>query len=165
MLSIKHLTITFNEHNITCLLELQVQLKYTHQMSFIGYLNSNAWKSDWTNNDVCNFTWSRDQTHMNSQSWQAVHAWTIILHPVTSETDQMSVSFDQQYKINIGERSGGCIVSTLDLYKFVVPESLRLECKGKELVAADPTSASAMKCNVLQTATKYKCSRKIPVSV
>ena len=47
---------------------LCVQLKYAHQMSFIGYLNLNDWKSDWTNNDACNFTWSHDQTHVSNQS-------------------------------------------------------------------------------------------------
>ena len=35
-------------------------------MSFIGCLNPNDWKPDWTNNDVCYFTWSRDQTHVCS---------------------------------------------------------------------------------------------------
>ena len=37
-------------------------------MSFIEYLNPNDWKSDWTNNEVCNCTWSRDQMHVNNQS-------------------------------------------------------------------------------------------------
>ena len=44
------------------ILGLQVQLKYIHQMSFIGYLNPNDWKSDSANNDACNFTWSREQS-------------------------------------------------------------------------------------------------------
>ena len=58
-----------DEYNaIHDILGLQVQLKYAHQMSFMGYLNSNDCMSDWTNNDACYFTWSRDQTHVNSQS-------------------------------------------------------------------------------------------------
>ena len=42
-------------------------------MSFIGYLNPSDWKSDWTNNDPCNFTWSRDQTHVNRWSRDQTH--------------------------------------------------------------------------------------------
>ena len=37
-------------------------------MSFIEYLNPNDRKSNWTNNDVCKYTQSRDQTHVCNQS-------------------------------------------------------------------------------------------------
>ena len=56
-LNVEHWTLN------TYLLGLQIQLKYADQMSFIGFLNPNDWKSDYTNNDACKFTWSRDQLY------------------------------------------------------------------------------------------------------
>ena len=46
---------------------LQAQLKYTHKMSFIWYLNLNQWKSDWTTM-MCAIS----PFHVN----QAIDAWT-----------------------------------------------------------------------------------------
>ena len=93
-----------------CMLGLQVQLKYAHQMSFIGYLNPSDWKFDWTNwcvqfhmivwLDACE--WLIKQLVLEHSVWRYLISWDLkySFYTYTLMCNHFWFSFDKLWPIS-----------------------------------------------------------------